>query len=383
MTVVVQVAVSLVLLVGAGLFLRSLQARLAVDPGFGYEPAAILTLHASSERYTQEEADVFLRNLVREASALPGVVSAGMVGDLPLSALNNWSLRVTVGGVDPPPGHDFHTVDWSSADPGLFDAAGLSIVAGRAFDDRDRADSAPVAIVSEAFAERFWPGTEAVGRGFRATDTEVTVVGVSRDAKIRSLGEAPRPFVFLPFGQSSSFGMTLVARTAGPANGPLLDLVTLARRLDPELLILESKTMERHLAVMLLPQRLSAVVVGAFGALALLLASIGIYGVVSYAASARSREVGIRVALGADPASVVRLLMGGGMKLVALGGGVGLVLSVLFVQLLGGLIYGVGTFDLVAFSVVPLVLGAVALAAAWIPASRAGRIDPVIALRSD
>ena len=381
--VVVQVAVSLVLLVGAGLFLRSLQARLAVDPGFGYQPAAILTVHASTDRYTQKEAHVFLRTLVQEASLLPGVESAGMIGDLPLSTLNNQILNVTVVGVDPPPGHDHHSIDWAEADPGFFDAAGVTIVEGRSFDERDRHDSAAVAIISQAFAERFWPGSEAVGRTFRTGDTEVTVVGVSRDAKIRSLGEAPRPFVFLPFEQSSSLGMTLVAQTAAPANGLLVNLVALARRLDPELLIIESKTMERHLAVMLLPQRLSAVVVGAFGALALLLASIGLYGVVSYAASARSREVGIRVALGADPSIVVRLLMGGGMKLVALGGGVGLVLSVLFVQLLGGLIYGVGTFDPLAFGVVPLVLGAVALTAAWIPARRAGRIDPVIALKGE
>jgi predicted permease len=381
--VVVQVAVSAILLVGAGLFLRSLGARLDVDPGFGQRPAAILTVFPSPERYTPEEAAVFQRALIAEATARPGVESAGLVGDLPLNTLANHMVSVKVPGVDPPPGHDHFLLDYTAIDPGLFDAASLSLLEGRGFDERDRSDSTQVAIVSRAFVDRFWPGQNALDRSFTADGVEVTVVGVSRDATIRSLGETPRPFLFRPFEQEPNSSVTLVARTRGPAEAVLLDLVAVARRLDPELMILESKTMKRHLDVMLLPQRLSALVVGTFGGLALMLASIGLYGVVSYTASSRYREVGIRVALGADPASVSRLLMGGGMKLVALGAGIGLAISALMAQLLGGLLYGVGTFDPVAFGLVPLVLGAVAFAAAWIPARRASTIDPVTALHSD
>lgn len=381
--VVTQVAVSLVLLVGAGLFLRSLQARMAVDPGFGYDPAAILTVQAVPDRYTEERARVFYRTFLEEAAALPGVTAVGMSGDIPLSTLNNQMMRLTVDGVDPPPGQEFHLIDWAEVDPGFFAAAGVEILRGRGFQESDGPDGARVAIVSDALAQRFWPGGDAVGQVFRRNGNEHTVVGVARDAKIRSLGEVPRPFVYLPYSQAFSSAMTVVARTSADAQQTLLAMVALARRLDPELLIYETKTMERHLAVMLLPHRLSALLVGAFGGLALLLATIGLYGVVSYSVATRSREVGIRMALGADPRSVVRLLMSGGMKLVAIGGIIGLILSALSAQLLGGLLYGIKASDPIVFGVVPVVLGAVALLAAWIPARRASSVNPVRALKAE
>lgn len=307
----------------------------------------------------------------------------GLTGDLHLSTMNNLGMGVNVDGVDPPPGENFHLVDWAQADPGFFDADGVEIVRGRVFQDSDGPDGAPVAIVSEALAARFWPGGDAVGRILRGNETEYTVVGVARDAKVRSLGEAPRPFVYRPFAQAFSSSMTVIAKTSVDARNTVLDMVALARRLDPELLIYETKTMERHLAVMLLGHRLSALLVTAFGSVALLLASIGLYGVVSYAVSTRSREVGIRMALGANPGGVVRMMLGDGMKLVAVGGVIGLVLSVLSAQLLGRLLYGIKATDPVAFGVVPVVLIGVALLAAWIPARRASAVDPVTALKSE
>lgn len=307
----------------------------------------------------------------------------GMSGDIPLSTLNNQMMGLIVDGVDPPPGQEFHRIDWAEVDPGFFAAAGVEILRGRAFQESDGPDGVRVAIVSDALAQRFWPDGGAVGRVFRRNGNEHTVVGVARDAKIRSLGEAPRPFVYLPYSQAFSSTMTVVARTSADAQQTVLAMVALARRLDPELLIYETKTMERHLGVMLLPHRLSALLVGAFGGLALLLTTIGLYGVVSYAVATRSREVGIRMSLGADPRSVVRLLMSGGMKLVAVGGIIGLVLSVLSAQLLGGLLYGIKASDPIVFGLVPVVLGAVALLAAWIPARRASSINPVRALRAE
>ena len=381
--VVAQVAVSLVLLVGAGLFLRSFQARIKVDPGFGYDPAAIMTVQAVPDRYTTEQARAFYRTLLDETNALPGVTAVGMTGDLHLSTLNNFMMGVNVDGVDPPPGENFHLVDWAQADPGFFDVVGVEIVRGRAFQQSDGPDGAPVAIVNETLAARFWPDGDAVGRILRGNDTEYTVVGVARDAKIRSLGEAPRPFVYRPFTQAFSTSMTVIAKTSGDAQNTVLDIVALARRLDPELLIYETTTMERHLGVMLLGHRLSALLVTAFGSVALLLASIGLYGVVSYAVSTRSREVGIRMALGADAGGVVRMMLGDGMRLVAVGGAIGLVLSVLSAQLLGRLLYGIKATDPVAFGVVPVVLIGVALLAAWIPARRASGINPVTALKAE
>ena len=187
--------------------------------------------------------------------------------------------------------------------------------------------------------------------------------------------------MYEPFSQNFTSSMTIVARTARSETGTLSEMVAVARQLDPELLIYETKTMERHLGIALLPHRLSALVVGAFGGLALLLASIGLYGVVSYAVSTRSREVGIRMALGADPGSVVRMLMSGGLRLAAIGAVIGFGLSLVAARLLGGLLYGVTTTDPIALGAVALVLGAVALLAAWLPAQRASGVQPVKALR--
>ncbi len=381
--VVTQVAVSLMLLIGAGLFLRSLQARVAVDPGFGDAPAAIVTVQTAPDRYSTDEARVFFRTLLAEAHQLPGVTAVGMSGDLNLNPLNTRTMGVEVDGVEPPPGQDYHTVDWANVDAGFFEAVGIPILEGRGFEATDEADAPWVVIVSEAMARRFWPDGQAVGRTFRRNDTEYTVVGLARDAKVRSLGEAPRPFIYRPFDQAFSTAMTVVARTSGDANATTLELVAMARRLDPELMIFEAKTMERHLAVPLLPHRLSAVLVSAFGFLALLLASIGLFGVVSYSVSTRSREVGTRVSLGAQPGSVVRMLTRGGMRLVAVGGLIGLVLSFLGAQLLGGLLFGIETTDPTVFGLVPCLLTAVASFAAWIPARRAGRVDPVSALKAE
>ncbi|GMR12207.1 MAG: ABC transporter permease [Gemmatimonadota bacterium] len=381
--VMTQVAVSLMLLIGSGLFLRSLQARTAVDPGFGYDPAAVISVQAPLARYTRDEARVFFRSFLDDISAMPGVTAVGMTGDLHLSSLNNMMMGIRVDGVEPPPGQNYHLVDQAMVDPGFFEAVGISIVRGSNFAERYDPDAPRVAIVSEAMAKKFFPDGEGVGRTFRRGDSEYAVIGVARDAKVRSLGEAPRPFIYQAFDQAFSSGMTVIARTSGNADRLALDLVSTARSLDPEIMIYETKTMEAHLGIMLLPARLSAMVVSAFGLLALVLASIGLFGVVSYAVSTRSREMGIRMSLGADPSKVVWMLTKGGLRLVAVGGVIGLGLSFLAAQLLGRLLYGIESADPVTFGLVPAVMAVVALLAAWIPARRASAISPVRALRAD
>jgi predicted permease len=381
--VVTQVAVSLVLLVGAGLFLRSLQARVAVDPGFGYEPAAVVSLQTPPDLYEEEETRVFMRSLQEQVLELPGIGAVGLTSDLHLSSMNNQNMGIVADGVEPPPGQDFHLIEWAGVTPGFFDAAGIPIIQGRNFDQADVPDAEQVAIVSAAMAARFWPGQDPVGRTLRRGEADYTVVGVAGDAKVRSLGESPRPFIYRPYDQAFSSAMTLVATTRGDAQKAMLDVLALARRLEPELMVFETKTMERHLGVMLLPHRLSALIVSSFGVLALLLASIGLYGVVSYAVSTRSREVGIRMALGADPGSVVSMLTRGGLKLVLVGAVVGLALAFVSARLLGSLLYGVDANDPVAFGAVPALLGGVAFLAAWIPARRASVVNPVRALKAD
>ena len=326
---------------------------------------------------------MFFRSLLDEISAVPGVTAVGMTGDLHLSSMNNMMMGIRVDGVEPPPGQDYHLVDQAMVDAGFFEAAGISIVRGNNFAARYEPDAPRVAIVSEAMAKKFFPEGKAVGRIFQRGDSEYAVIGVARDAKVRSLGEAPRPFIYQPFDQAFSSGMTVIAQTSGSADRLALDLVTTARGLDPEIMIYETKTMEAHLGVMLLPARLSAIVVSAFGLLALVLASIGLFGVVSYAVSTRSREMGIRMSLGADPSSVVWMLTKGGMRLAAVGGVIGLGLSFLAAQLLGRLLYGIESADPLTFGLVPAAMSVVALLAAWIPARRASTISPVRALRAD
>jgi len=348
MLVVGQVAVSMVLLVGAGLFLRSLNASSNVDPGFGDAPTGILELAMSDARYTPEEGAVFVEELEDRLAAIPGVQAVGLTDNLHLNTLSTQQVRIQVDGVDPPAGQDFHRSDHSGIDGGFLEAAGIPLVAGRNFDATDEVDSEPVALVSETFAARFFPGGDAVGRLIRVNDEETLVVGVTGDTKVRQLGEEPRP-----------------------------------RALDPEIMVFQNLTMERHLAVMLLPRQMGALVVSGFALLALILASVGLFGVVSYAVSQRTREVGIRLSLGAEAGAIVWMLTSGGMKLVAAGGVIGLVLSAALAQLLSRLLYGVPALDPLTFIGVPVVLGTVAVLASWIPARRASRVDPVTALRSD
>jgi putative ABC transport system permease protein len=209
------------------------------------------------------------------------------------------------------------------------------------------------------------------------------VVGVVSDAKIRTLGEAPRSFIYRPYSQQYQSYLFVLAQTSLDAERTALDMLAAGRELDPNLWAWEAKTMDQHLGIMLLPAGLSAILLTAFAVLALTLASIGLYGIVSYAVSRRTREVGIRMSLGADGGRVVWMLMGGGMKLVATGSVIGLLLALAAARLVGGLLFNVSTLDLATFLFVPVVLMGAALTAAYIPARRASRVDPASALRTE
>lgn len=382
--VVAQVALSLVLLVAAGLFLRSLQATQAVDPGFGRDPAGLLSVVVPSNRYGEEEGRLFVQRLVERTRQLPGVDAVGLVDNLHLTSLNTMWIEFNIDGVETPPGRNGHVADRTTVDAEFFEAAGVRILRGRNFNNLDTPESDPVAIVSDALVRRFWPEEEAIGRIIRRTnDTDLRIVGIASDAKVRTLGEAPRPFVYLPYSQDYSAAVTLVARTSVDSETTARDMLLVARELDPELMIFESKTMSRHIGSMLLPAQLGALVLTAFAGLALILAMIGLYGIVSYSVSQRTREVGIRLSLGADAGTVVRMLTAGGMRLVVYGCVVGLVLSLLLAGVMSRLLFGVSPFDLLTFLAVPLVLVGVAMLATYVPSRRASRVDPIIALRAE
>jgi predicted permease len=313
------------------------------------------------------------------------VQSVGLIGNIHLNAMGRiYNYSINVEGVEPPPGRDFHTVDYSQVDPGFFATAGIGILRGRNFNDRDLPDSPRVAVVNQAMARRFWPGQNPLGRTIQRVDAEdLLVVGVVTDAKIRSIGEEPRPFIYRPYSQAYSSFLTILARTSMDPERTALDLLSVGRQVDPELWVWHSKTMKQHLNMMLLPARLSAVILSVFSALALVLAVIGLYGIVSYTVSRRTREVGIMMSLGADGSMVRRVLMSDGLKLVAAGGVLGFAMAFAAAKLVGGLLFNVSSFDLVTFLVVPLVLGGAALLAVYVPARRASRVDPSAALRAE
>ena len=383
--VVAQVAVSTLLLVGAGLFLRSFQRLQSVDPGFGGEPAAVITFLIPADRYDEVAAREMARRIEERALAIPGVEAAGFIDNLHLNTLSTQNSEINTDGVEPPPDRYGHPVDRAEADEGFFEAAGVRILEGRAFDrELDRPDSPRVAIVNEELAGRFWPDGHAVGkRVWFGEERTYEVIGVSNNVNVRGLGEPPRPFIYLSLDQHGPSFVTLVAKTALDPNRTALDLVALLRELDPGIAVFDTKTIERHIGIQLLPARLTAILLSGFAALALALACIGLYGLVSYAVAQRTREMGIRMSLGADAARVVRMLLGGGLRLVLIGGAVGLALAALAGRLISGLLFEVSAFDLAAFLTVALVLGLAATLAAWLPARRAARISPALALRAE
>jgi predicted permease len=384
--VVAQIAMSLVMLVGAGLFLRSWQQMLAVDPGFGRAPTSMLALWTPVARSSPDEAVQLTRDVLVRFRAQPGVEAAGLIFPLPLD-FNSNSTEFTIDGHAPPPGRETFRAENARVDGGFFDAAGMTIVAGRTFNDSDRRDSQPVAIISQAMARRYWPDSDALGRILRRPDPaepDLMVVGVATDINVRSLGEEPRDVVYEPYTQGEGSPMyNFVVRTATDPARLLPALNATAREINSELQVLQSTTMAQHLAMSRLPSQIGAFMLSAFAAMAMALAAIGVYGLVRYTVARRSREVGIRMALGADAAGVTRLLTTQGLRLVLIGGAIGGVVSLVAARFVATLLFGVDSFDPVTLTGAPVVLGVAAWLAAYLPARRASRADPFAALRSD
>ncbi len=381
--VIGQVSVSLTLLITAALFLRSLQARANVNPGFGTAPAGMVWMAIPLDRYDSTRRQQLLDNIEHRMAKIPGVVTVGAIDNLMLNALNQQGKLIHVPGVTPPKGQTAFDVDYTSADSGLFGAIGLTLVRGRGITAADVPGAPRVAVINEAMANRFWPGQEAVGRTFNTDSVTYQIVGVMHTTKVRSLGEEPRPFFFTSFAQEFSATVRLIARTNGDADRTATQMLATLREIDPSLMAVQVNTISRHLAAMLLPARLGAMAFMLFAALALALAVLGVYGVVSYAVARRSREAGIRLAVGAQPSAIVRLLMREGMVLVAIGSALGLLFGLGAAQVLRTLLYGVGAADPITFIAAPVLLIVVGAVAAFLPARRAGRVDPAGVLRSE
>ena len=381
-----QMALSTVLIFGAALFMRSLDAASNIDVGFSTGPGAVATVETEANGYTREQRIAFVDEIERRLRAQAAVTEVGVTGRLPL-ALGTINTSLDIPGVEPPPDATRHVLETTPVTTGYFDAMGVRIVEGRAFEETDREGSQQVAILSRAAAERYWPGESALGkvlhRGGDAEDALV-VVGVAGDVKLWSLSEPPRPYLYTPYRQSSGFGRFHVVARGSASPGDLAALLrTEARAIDPEIFLTDVGTVDDHLGYIYFLPRMAALLLSLIGALALALACIGLYGMVSYSVSRRTREMGIRLALGADRARVMSLVLGGGLTLVAVGGLVGIVASLALGQLAERFLYGVGGLDPLSLLAAPMLLAVVAALAAYVPARRASGVDPVRALRSE
>ncbi|MBV9924263.1 MAG: ABC transporter permease [Acidobacteria bacterium] len=386
--VVGQVTLSLVLLVAAGLTMRALARLQTTSPGFEVENGLVASYDLGLQGYDEARGRDFERRLVERVRQIPGVRAASLTDLFPLS-LNYSSNDVYVEGRPGARGANVPIAMVASVEQGYFDAMGIPVVAGRPFGERDTKESPRVVVVNETFARRFFPGAdparEAVGKRISSSGDGgpwAEIVGVAKDGKYWTIGEAPQMFVYSPLTQSYASTGTLVVRTSGGDPRALVPALNAeVRALDPSLPLFDVKTVEEHMGVSLFPARVAAALLGSFGLLALLLAGVGVYGVVSYAAARRTREIGIRMALGARPRDVLRLVAGGGMLLVASGIGLGLAGAFALTRFMEGLLYGVSATDPTTFALVVFVLLFVALLACLVPARRATKVDPMIALR--
>ena len=380
---VAQIAFSMLLLIVAGLFARALVHARSIDPGFDPRGVHIASLDLQLANYDAVRGLPLAATLRERAALIPGVERSAMSAMLPLDGGGLGLGAIEVAGSTPPDPERGWNADWNVITPGYFETLRIPVVRGRDFTDADRAGAADVAIVNETFARRLWPNADPIGKTFRNGQRTVAIVGVARDAKYRTLGEAPRNFVYVPLAQRYFTRMTLLVRTSTPDAPVAAPVRRLVAELDPALPILNARSLEEHAAMSLFPQRIALYAAGSLGIVALLLALLGIYGVTAYGVAQRTREIGVRMALGAPRGNVLGLILRQGVMLAGLGVAAGAVIALGATRLLASLLYGVPTTDIVAFAGAALLLVLAAIAASWIPARRAAAVDPVVALRAE
>jgi macrolide transport system ATP-binding/permease protein len=381
---VAQLAISVVLLVATGLFVRTLQALYAIPPGFEARQTLIATADVALQGYDEQRGRRFYAELERGAAALPGVRSAALAYMLPLGG-GGWDTRLFAAEQSAAPDAPGLKTDVNVVTDSYFQTMGMELLAGRGFTAADRAGSPDVAVINEATATALWPGGDAVGKRFRLgrTGDPVEVIGVVPTAKYRSLLEPVRPFMYRPFSQLYQAPMTIHLGTDGDPHALTGSLRRLVASLDKDLPVYRVGTLQERLDRSIGQQRTGAMLVGTYGSLALLLAAVGLYGSMAYVVSRRTREIGIRMALGARASVVLRGVFREALTLAAIGVVLGLALAVPAAKVLRSQLFGVEASDPLTLIAVPLVLGVVTVAAAFLPARRATRVDPVTALRME
>jgi predicted permease len=379
--VVSQVAMSLLLLVGALLFLRSLNHAAAINPGFRSDHVLVVNAEPRPGAGAEVDRGTVALEMQRRIAGLPGVTSVSWSSTVPLS-IDGSRRGVELEGYQRRQGEDmeFH---YAVVGPRYFETLEVPILSGRALSEADRAGAPGAMVVNETFARRFWPNGDALGKHVTSGDggRPYEIVGIARDGKYLTLGEPARPYMYLPALQSPNDIQMLVRTTGDPRS-----LIAAVRReilaAAPEWQALNARTMDEQIGVSLLPQRIAAGVLWLFGLVALLLASVGLYGVIAYSVTTRTKEIGVRIALGAQHTNVVRGVIRESLTLVAIGAALGIPVAWAVTRLLTGFLLGVTSSDPLAYAGAIAVLAAVTLAASWIPARRASRVDPVVALKT-
>lgn len=391
--VVTQVALSLVLLIGAGLAVKTMRKALTMDRGFDSDNMVLMSMDLTIRGYSEAAGGSFYEDLLKRIDELPGVVSSSLAKTVPP---NDWSDRLSVflPGEEPPPDvlrarDDLGLrVDANRIAPNYFRTLGIPLIEGREFNDRDRKGAPPVAILNEKLARQLWPGESSIGKllsvpFWHEPRPPVEIIGVARDTKHRSLLSDAPLLVYLPELQSYDGRATLVARTIGDPAKLIPAIRNEVAALDKDLTLYSVKTMSQQMESTLWQQRTAAGLIGIFGLLALALAAVGIYGVIAHSVAQRTREIGIRMALGAGSRDVLRMIVSEGLRLVMIGVVVGLAVAVALTRLMSSLLYGVSPTDPVTFAVASVALAVVALTACLVPAQRATKVDPMIALRCE
>ena len=378
--VVAQISLSLLLLVGAGLFIRSFMSAQFINPGFNAHGVLVGSYDLFTAGYSEESGAEFDRQLVAKLQTLPGVESVALSSRIPLGMGGSTSVKPE--GYEPQANESMETRD-AAITPNYLRTVQIPLVKGRDFTLQDNKKSQRVVIVNETFAERYWPNQEALGKKLNSDRTHewFTVVGVARNSKVNDLNEKPTPTLYLPVYQVYRTPMIIHARVAGDPAAFAKTIENAVHELNANVVLYDMANLETLEQIASFGQRVAGTFVGAFGLLALVLATVGIYGVTSYTTQQRTREIGIRMALGASKESILRLVMGHGLRMTLAGVGLGLAASFALTRYLKSMLVGVTSTDALTFVSVAILLSAVALCATFLPARRAMRVDSIVALR--
>jgi macrolide transport system ATP-binding/permease protein len=382
--VVAQVALSLVVLVCGGLFIKSFRNAQKMDPGFAARGVLLVTLNPELMGYDEERTKSFFTQMMERTGNFPGVQAASFTRLVPLGDSSSSNGPILKEGETLAPGSAGRNIMNTVVSPGYFRTLQIEMKAGRDFDERDRKGAQRVIVVNERMAQMLWSGESAIGKrlfiGTNSPDA-IEVVGVVSTGKYRTLAEDPKPYYYSPMAQRGASGMTLMVRTAGDPHSLVGPIRNEVQALDRRIPLFQVKTMEQHLTWALWGPNMAATLALAFGVVALLLSAVGLYSVMAYIVSQRTREVGIRMALGARRADVMKLITSEGMKMAAIGVAIGFVLSLALARVLSSVLIGVSTYDVTTFVLGPLLLAAVAFVACLVPARRATKVNPLVALR--